>query len=263
MTAKVRNITNRKGGKKLVMVTCYDYTFARLLDNTGIDLVLVGDSLGSVVLGHQNPPQVQLRDMVHHVRAVARGLATPLLCADMPFLSYHGSVDRTLANARRLVQAGAQCVKLEGGEEICRQIETLTQAGLPVIGHLGFTPQSIHSIGGAYIQGRNEQQSQRLIADARRLQDVGVMAVVLELIPAKLAQRITSELAVPTIGIGAGRGCDGQVLVLYDLLGCDSGFAPKFLRKYDDFSKRVNDAVQSFADEVRCGQFPTVDHEYH
>ena len=263
MTVKIRDIANRKGGEKLVMVTCYDYTFARLLDNTGIDLVLVGDSLGSVILGYQNTTKVQLPEMVHHVRAVARGLTVPLLCADMPFLSYHGSTDRTLANARRLVQAGAQCVKLEGGETICPQVEILVQAGLPVIGHLGFTPQSIHRIGGAYVQGRDEHQYQRLIADGRRLQDAGVTAIVLELIPAELAQRITAELTVPTIGIGAGRGCDGQVLVLYDLLGCDSGFAPKFLRKYDNFSQRVDDAVRSFADEVRCGQFPTVDHEYN
>ena len=263
MTVKIRDIANRKGDKKLVMVTCYDYTFARLLDNTGIDLVLVGDSLGSVILGYQDTTKVQLRDMVYHVRAVARGLTVPLLCADMPFLSYHGSTDRTLANARRLVQAGAQCVKLEGGETICSQVEILVEAGLPVIGHLGFTPQSIHRIGGAYVQGRDERQCQRLIADARRLQDAGVTAVVLELIPAELAQRITDELTVPTIGIGAGPSCDGQVLVLYDLLGCDNGFAPKFLRKYDNFSQRVDDAVRSFADEVRCGQFPTVDHEYN
>lgn len=259
----IRQIACRKNGKKLVMVTCYDYTFARLLDNTEIDLVLVGDSLGSVILGHENTTKVKLSDMVHHVRAVARGLTEPILCADMPFLSYHGSTDRTLTNARRLVQAGAQCVKLEGGETICPQVEILTQAGLPVIGHLGFTPQSIHSIGGAYVQGRNEQQCQQIVADARCLQNAGVTAIVLELIPAKLARQITDELTVPTIGIGAGRDCDGQVLVLYDILGCNSGFAPKFLRKYDNFSQRVNDAVQSFANEVREGQFPTDAHEYH
>ena len=252
----------KRRGAKITMLTCYDYTFARLLDRCGIDIVLVGDSLGNVMLGYKDTTQVRLSDMVHHVRAVARGLTMPLLCADMPFLTYHGEVGVTLCQARRLVQAGAQAVKLEGGQEICPQVQALVRGGVAVMGHLGFTPQSVHRIGGHVVQGRGEEAAQRLRADARALQDAGVFALVLELVPATLAAEISAMLAVPVIGIGAGRQCDGQVLVLHDLLGCDADFAPRFLKKYENLSARVQNAVQNFVGEVKDGMFPEQQHEY-
>ena len=259
----VRHLTAcKRSGTKITMLTCYDYTFARLLDRSGIDVVLVGDSLGNVMLGYEDTTQVRLSDMLHHVRAVARGLTVPLLCADMPFLTYHGEVGATLRNARRLVQAGAKAVKLEGGREICPQVRALVSGGVAVMGHLGFTPQSVHRIGGHVVQGRGKEPAQRLRDDAQALQDVGVFALVLELVPAALAAELSAMLAVPVIGIGAGRRCDGQVLVLHDLLGCDAEFAPRFLKKYDNLSERVQNAVQNFVGEVKDGLFPEQRHEY-
>ena len=259
----VRNLTDRKrSGAKITMLTCYDYTFARLLDRSGIDVVLVGDSLGNVMLGYEDTTQVRLSDMLHHVRAVARGLTVPLLCADMPFLTYHGEVGDTLRNARRLVQAGAKAVKLEGGREICAQVRALVSGGVAVMGHLGFTPQSVHRIGGHVVQGRGEESARKLLDDAQALQDAGVFALVLELVPAELAGEVSAMLAVPVIGIGAGRRCDGQVLVLHDLLGCDAEFAPRFLKKYENLSERVQNAVQNFVGEVKDGLFPEQHHEY-
>ncbi len=262
-TVNVRDLTARKrNGVKITMLTCYDYTFARLLDRCGIDVVLVGDSLGNVMLGYEDTTQVRLSDMLHHVRAVARGLTVPLLCADMPFLTYHAEVGETLRTARRLVQAGAKAVKLEGGREICPQVQALVQGGVAVMGHLGFTPQSVHRIGGHVVQGRGEDAAQRLRADARALQDAGVFALVLELVPAVLAAEISAVSAVPVIGIGAGRQCDGQVLVLHDLLGCDAEFTPRFLKKYENLAARVQNAVQNFVGEVKDGSFPEQRHEY-
>lgn len=259
----VRDLAARKQcGAKITMLTCYDYTFARLLDRSGIDVVLVGDSLGNVMLGYDDTTKVCLSDMVHHVRAVARGLSIPLLCADMPFLTYHGALEQTLSNARQLVQAGAKAVKLEGGLAICNQVEALTQAGVAVMGHLGFTPQSVHRIGGHIVQGRGAAARQRLLTEAKALQDAGVFALVLELVPATLAAEVSAALQVPVIGIGAGRQCDGQVLVLYDLLGCDPDFSPRFLKKYENFAARVQNAVQNFAGEVKDGLFPEQKHEY-
>ena len=266
MTAKaltVRDITAcKQSGAKITMLTCYDYTFARLLDRSGIDMVLVGDSLGNVILGYEDTTRVRLRDMVHHVRAVARGLRVPLLCADMPFLTYHGDTDTTLRNARRLLQAGAKAVKLEGGATICAQVQALVQAGVAVVGHLGFTPQSVHHLGGHVVQGRSAAARARLLDDAQALQDAGIFALVLELVPAEVAGEITARLQIPVIGIGAGRQCDGQVLVLHDLLGCDPDFAPRFLKKYENLAERVQNAVQNFASEVKDGLFPERSHEY-
>ena len=259
----VRDLAERKrSGAKITMLTCYDYTFARLLDGCGLDVVLVGDSLGNVMLGYEDTTQVRLRDMVHHVRAVARGLRVPLLCADMPFLTYHGDVTQTLRHARCLVQAGAKAVKLEGGREICAQVQTLVQSGVAVMGHLGFTPQSVHRIGGHVVQGRKAAERERLLADAQALQEAGVFALVLELVPAALASEVTQRLQVPVIGIGAGRQCDGQVLVLHDLLGCDAEFTPRFLKKYENLSARVQNAVQNFVGEVKDGLYPEQQHEY-
>ena len=259
----VRQLAERKrDGAKITMLTCYDYTFARLLDTSDIDIVLVGDSLGNVMLGYQDTTQVRLSDMLHHVRAVARGLTIPLLCADMPFLTYHGEVGETLRHARRLVQAGAKAVKLEGGREICPQVQALVRGGVAVMGHLGFTPQSVHRLGGYVVQGRGTEAAQRLRADARALQEAGVFALVLELVPASLAAEISAMLDVPVIGIGAGRGCDGQVLVLHDMLGCDATFAPRFLKKYENLSEKVQNAVQNFVGEVKDGIYPEQQHEY-
>lgn len=262
-TINLRTLAERKRDRaKITMLTCYDYTFARLLDKSGIDIVLVGDSLGNVMLGYEDTTQVRLSDMVHHVRAVARGLTIPLLCADMPFLTYHGEVDETLRNARRLVQAGAKSVKLEGGREICPQVRALVSGGVAVMGHLGFTPQSVHRLGGHVVQGRDKEAAQRLRVDAQALQEAGVFALVLELVPATLAAELSAMLAVPVIGIGAGRQCDGQVLVLHDLLGCDAEFAPRFLKKYENLAERVQNAVQNFIGEVKDGVYPEQQHEY-
>ena len=266
MTTRVVNLrtlaARKRDRAKITMLTCYDYTFARLLDKSGIDIVLVGDSLGNVMLGYQDTTQVRLSDMVHHVRAVTRGLTIPLLCADMPFLTYHGGVSDTLRHARRLVQAGAKAVKLEGGQEICPQVCALVNGGVAVMGHLGFTPQSVHRIGGHVVQGRDQETAQRLRDDARALQEAGVFALVLELVPAALAAEISARLDVPVIGIGAGRGCDGQVLVLHDMLGCDANFAPRFLKKYENLAERVQNAVQNFVGEVKDGVYPEQQHEY-
>ena len=255
-------VTRKKNGEKLTMVTCYDYSFARIIDKANLDLVLVGDSLGNVILGYEDTIKVRLNDVVHHVRAVARGLTTPMLCADMPFLTCHGSPPQILQKAGRLIQAGAQAVKLEGGREICPQVEALVQAGIPVMGHLGFTPQHIHSMGGYVVQGRNEERSEQLLTDAHFLQEAGVFALVLELVPASLAREITARLTIPTIGIGAGIHCDGQVLVLHDLLGCNPDFNPKFLKKYTNLAEIVHNAVKDFSREVKEGEFPEHRHEY-
>ncbi len=266
MTTRAVNVrtlaSHKRDGVKITMLTCYDYTFARLLAQSGIDVVLVGDSLGSVMLGYRDTTQVRLCDMVHHVRAVARGLTVPLLCADMPFLTYHGEIKETLRNARRLVQAGAKAVKLEGGRNICPQVQALVAGGVAVMGHLGFTPQSTHRIGGHVVQGRGTEAAQRLRDDAQALQTAGVFALVLELVPTVLATEISAELAIPVIGIGAGGGCDGQVLVLHDMLGCDADFAPRFLKKYENLAARVQNAVQNFVGEVKDGVYPARQHEY-
>ncbi len=258
----VPDVRAQKSKRKLSMITCYDAAFAKILSQTGIDLVLVGDSLGNVMLGHQDTLPVTMDDMVHHTRAVTRVLKNKLVIADMPFGSYQSGARDAVVNAVRLVQeAGANAVKLEGGRTIADQIRQITDAGIPVVGHLGLTPQHIHTIGGYKVQGRGSD-ADRLIEEAKILQNAGIFLLVLELIPAQLAEKITSQVDVPTIGIGAGAACDGQVLVMHDLLGFDQQFNPKFLRKYANLGTVIADALNHFHDDVMSGSFPAKENCY-
>ncbi len=250
-------------GEKIVMVTCYDATFAHLVEEAGVDAILVGDSLGMVIQGHEHTLPVTLDDVIYHCRAVARGCSRPHLVGDLPFGSYQTTVDDALRSATRLMKEGAvQAVKLEGGEPFAEAVHRMTTAGIPVMGHLGLTPQSVHQFGGYKIQGRTPSAAERLKHDARCLQEAGAYAVVLEGIPAPLAAEVTAELSIPTIGIGAGIGCSGQVLVLYDLLGLNDAFNPKFLKKFDNLHQRVVEAVGNYAREVRTSDFPTARHSH-
>ena len=252
-----------RSDRKIVMVTCYDATFARLVEAADVDAVLIGDSLGMVIQGHEHTVPVTLDDIIYHARAVARGCSKPHLIGDLPFGSYQVSADDALASAARLIkEGGVQAVKLEGGEEYAETIQRMTRAGIPVMGHLGLTPQSIHQFGGYRIQGRSVDSADKLLADARALQDAGCYALVLEGIPSTLAQQVTEALYIPTIGIGAGPECRGQVLVIYDLLGLDGRFNPKFLKKYANLNESVVGAIQAFSEEVRAGQFPAEVHCY-
>ena len=253
----------KAAGKKISSITCYDAAFARLIEQTGVDLVLVGDSLGNVMLGYDNTLPVTMDDMVHHTAAVTRILRRPFVCADMPFLSYNVSVEQALTNAGRLVQeAGAQAVKVEGGASIAPQVRALVQAGIPVMGHLGLTPQSVHAMGGYRVQGRGADAAKRMMDDALTLQEAGIFSLVLEMVPAELAGRITEALKIPTIGIGAGPKCDGQIIVLHDILGFDEEFNPKFLKKYANLGKVVRDAVSTYDQEVKAGSFPSAEHSF-
>ncbi len=255
----------RKGrdGDRIVMVTCYDATFARLVEAAGIDAILVGDSLGMVVQGHEHTIPVTLDDIIYHCRAVARGCRRPHLIGDLPFGSYQVSIDEALRSASRLMKdGGVQAVKLEGGEHLSESVYRMTQAGIPVMGHLGLTPQSVHQFGGYRIQGRSVTAAEKLLADARALQEAGCYSLVLEGIPAPLASEVTEALHIPTIGIGAGPDCNGQVLVLYDLLGLDDRFNPKFLKKYENLQDRVVTAVSNYAAEVRDAEFPSEQHSH-
>ena len=260
----LHDITARKSsGGKLSMVTCYDAAFARLVDKTEIDMVLVGDSLGNVMLGHDDTIPVTLADMLHHARAVSRILRKPFLCVDMPFLTYSVSVEQALTNAGRLVQEGrAQAVKVEGGSEIAPQIAAMVKAGIPVMGHLGLTPQSIHTVGGYRVQGRGNAAARKIIDDASALEQAGAFSVVLELVPAPLAEQISQKLKIPTVGIGAGAGCDGQVLVLQDLLGFDAEFKPKFLKKYAELGNVIVDALNNYDRDVKEGVYPDQEHSF-
>lgn len=249
--------------RRVSMITCYDSAFARLIDQSGIDIVLVGDSLGNVMLGYDSTIPVTMEDMLHHTKAVARVLTRPFLCADMPFLSYNVSIEQALTNAGRLIQQGlAQGVKLEGGRSIAPQVKALVNAGIPVMGHLGLTPQSVHAMGGYRVQGRGDAAQSALLEDAKALQDAGAFSLVLEMVPADLAAKVTAELKIPTIGIGAGPKCDGQVLVLHDILGFDDGFNPKFLKKYAQLGKTVREAIQAYDQDVKSGAFPTDDQSF-
>ena len=248
-------------GEKIVMVTCYDATFAQLVERAGADAILIGDSLGMVIQGHQTTVPVTVDEIIYHCRAVARGCEKPHLVGDLPFGSYQQGPDQAMRTATRLLkEGGVQAVKLEGGERTVQSVHHLTQAGIPVMGHLGLTPQSVHQFGGWRLQGKTKSAADQLVADAQALQDAGAYAIVLEGIPAAVAERITAQVKIPTIGIGAGPHCGGQVLVLYDLLGLDDRFNPKFLKKYDDLSTRVTDAISAYAEEVRTAAFPTDEH---
>jgi 3-methyl-2-oxobutanoate hydroxymethyltransferase len=246
----------RKKGERLAMLTAYDFPTARLVAEAGVDLILVGDSLGMVVLGYDSTVPVTVDDMVHHTKAARRGAPDAFLIADMPFLSY-GTVPEALANAARLMkEARADSVKLEGGVEVMPIVEALVRAGVPVMGHVGLTPQTASALGGYKLQGKDEAQARRIVDDAVALEGAGCWGVVLELVPAPLAKLITGRIAIPTIGIGAGADCDGQVLVFHDMVGLFSGFTPTFVKRYAEVGDTIRDAVSRYAAEVRSGAFP-------
>jgi len=249
-------------GSKIVMITAYDALFARIFDEAGIDVLLVGDSLGQVVLGHPDTLNVTMDDMVRHTGAAARGRKRALLVADMPFLSYQAEIADAIRNAGRLLQAGAEGVKLEGGRNAAETIRAIAKVDIPVMGHIGLTPQSVHRMGGYRVQGKTETQRELLLADAAAVQEAGAFAVVLEGMPALLAAEITKSLSIPTIGIGAGPGCDGQVLVMQDLLGLFDEFRPKFVRRFGELRQPVSDAVEAYAAAVRDGSFPGKEHSF-
>ncbi|RMF48000.1 MAG: 3-methyl-2-oxobutanoate hydroxymethyltransferase [Deltaproteobacteria bacterium] len=250
-------------GEKITVLTAYDYPFARLMDAEGIDVILVGDSVGSVVSGYDTTLPVTMDEMLYHTRAVVRGASGALVVADMPFMSYQADIIEARRNAGRLIkEGGAQAVKLEGGMNMAETIRALVDIDIPVVGHIGLTPQSIHRMGGYKVQGRQEQQAERLLADARAVEQAGACAVVLEAIPASLAGKITAELAIPTIGIGAGPDCDGQVLVIHDILGLCEKYSPKFVKQYADAATLIRGAVRDYIDEVKKGAFPTEKHSF-
>jgi 3-methyl-2-oxobutanoate hydroxymethyltransferase len=259
----VKTLQKRKQGQeKISMVTCYDAAFGALIDRTGIDMILVGDSAGNVVLGFKDTIPVTMDHMVHHTACVGRVVKRAMLVADMPFLSYNLSVEQALRNAGRLVQeGGAAAVKVEGGAAILPQVKAIVQAGIPVVGHLGLTPQSVHQLGGYRVQGKGDQ-AKIIIEDAKKLAEAGACAVVLELVPAALAEEITKQIPIPTIGIGAGAGCDGQVLVLHDLLGFNSDFSPKFLKKYANLGEVISQALNQYDKDVKGSQFPGPEHSF-
>lgn len=262
MTA-VDFITFKENGQRIAMMTAYDYTSARLVEEAGMDVILVGDSLGMVMLGHEHTLQVTMADMLHHTRAVSRGAGKAMVIADMPFLSYHISVEEAVRNAGRFVQeAGAHAVKLEGGKNIAPQISAILNAQIPVLGHLGLTPQSVHRFGGFKVQGKEETAARDLMEEALLLQELGVFGIVLECIPAALAKLISDKLHIPTIGIGAGVDCDGQVLVFQDVLGLNRDFAPKFVKRYAELGDATVSALNRYAEEVRQGVFPEARHTF-
>lgn len=252
-----------RGDSPIVMVTAYDTPFARLVDDAGVDIILVGDSVGNNVLGYENTLAVDLDEMVHHVGAVARARPGALIVGDLPWLSYHVDLADTIRNAAALVRAGAVAVKLEGGRRRVPAIGAILDAEIPVMGHLGLTPQSLHVMGGFTAQGRDVEAARLLELDAQALAAAGCFAIVLEGVPDLVASRVTAAIDIPTIGIGAGPDCDGQVLVLHDLLGLSAGHVPKFVRRYADLAGIVREAVASFAADVRSGGYPSSDETYH
>ena len=248
---------------KITVLTAYDYQTAKLVDRAGIDCILVGDSLGMVVLGYEDTLEVTMEDMIHHTRAVARGTEKAFVVADMPFMSYHISIEESVRNAGRLVQEGkAKGVKLEGGSEIIDKIKAIIDAKVPVMGHIGLTPQSVNLFGGFKVQGKNEEKAKEIIEDALLLEKAGVFAIVLEGIPEKLANIITEKLSIPTIGIGAGVDCDGQVLVINDMLGINDGFIPKFVKQYKSIHTDITSGASEYIKEVKSGEFPKMEHTF-
>ena len=247
----------KEEGKKIAMLTCYDYSTAKLMDEAGVDTILVGDSLGNSMLGYEDTISVTMEDMIHHCAAVARGAKNPLLVWDMPFMSYQTSVYDAVVNAGRLMKEGrAQMVKLEGGREVCPQIEAIVKASIPVCAHIGLTPQSINAFGGFKVQGRTEAAAQKLMDDARAVEAAGASMVVMECVPAKLAEKVSQMLAIPTIGIGAGAGCDGQVLVYQDMLGMFTDYVPKFVKQFANVGEVMRNAFADYLKEVKDGSFP-------
>lgn len=252
----VSYILKQKGRKKITMLTCYDYSSARILNDTGLDMILVGDSLGNVIAGHETTIPVSMEDMIYHTRAVKRGASNPFLVADMPFMSYQVSLEEGMRNAGRLMKEGlADGVKLEGGEEVCELVSKLTQSGIPVMGHIGLQPQSVHQMGGFKVVGKTEVEIQRLIREAKALEEAGAFGVVLELVPAKTAKKVTDSLTIPTIGIGSGPFCDGQVLVIYDMLGITE-INLRHNKRYRNLRKEIECAAREYIQEVENGSFP-------
>ncbi|MCS7462506.1 3-methyl-2-oxobutanoate hydroxymethyltransferase [Paenibacillus doosanensis] len=261
-TAKLKKM--KEEGTPISIITAYDYPSARLAEEAGIDAILVGDSLGNVVLGYDSTIPVTLDDMVYHSRAVARAAQTAFVVTDLPFMTYHGSVDQTLRNAARIMQEGcAKAVKMEGGTEIAAAVEACTKAGIPVMAHIGLTPQSIHQIGGFKIQGKSTEQAKKLLEDAKALEQAGAFAIVLELMTDQLSEHITAELSIPTIGIGAGPHCDGQVLVFHDALGYASDIVPKrMVKEYAQVGNIIREGLKQYADEVKQRRFPLPEHSF-
>jgi 3-methyl-2-oxobutanoate hydroxymethyltransferase len=253
----------RLNKEKISMLTAYDYSMATMVDAAGIDLILVGDSLGMVFLGYENTLAVTMDDMIHHTKAVVRGTKNAMVVGDMPFLSYHISVEEAVRNAGRFVQeAGAQAVKLEGGQERIPVVKAILDAQIPVMAHIGLTPQSVNAFGGFKVQGKDLETANKLIRDAQALEAAGVFSIVLEGVPTKLAQRITESVSVPTIGIGAGHHCDGQVLVINDMLGMFRGHIPKFVKKFANLEPLIIEALQEYKREVEAGTFPGEEHGF-
>lgn len=253
----------KAAGEAITMITAYDATFARLFDAAGVDAMLVGDSLGNVIQGQDTTIPVTLEDIIYHTRAVRRSTQFAHVVADMPFLSYGAGQDEAIRNAGRLMkEGGAHAVKLEGGEAFCETVARMSAIGIPVMGHLGLTPQSVHKLGGFKVQGRGEEAAAQLLRDARALEEAGVYALVLEMVPGELATEVSRALRIPTIGIGAGSGTDGQVLVCYDMLGLNEGFTPKFLKHYASLGATVREAVEAYVAEVRARSFPGAEHTF-
>lgn len=260
----ILDIGQMKGqGEKITVLTAYDYPFAKLMDQAGIDMILVGDSVGSVVSGYDNTLPVTMEEMLYHTRAVVRGSEQALVITDMPFMSYQTDLRDARINAGRLIkEGGAQAVKLEGGEHIAETIRAIVAIDIPVVGHIGLTPQSIHRMGGFKVQGRQEEQARKILADAQAVEEAGAFALVLEGIPRGLAKEVTEAVGIPTIGIGAGPECDGQVLVIHDILGLCDKYSPKFVKRYADVSGTIAAGIADYIHEVRGGEFPTLDHSF-
>jgi 3-methyl-2-oxobutanoate hydroxymethyltransferase len=254
-------ISAKKTGEKLTMLTAYDYSMAKLIDECNVNGILVGDSLGMVCLGYKDTLSVTMEDMLHHTKAVVRGTTNALVVADMPFMSYQASIYDAVRNAGRFIQeAGAAAIKLEGGALVCPQIEAIVTAQIPVMGHIGLTPQSINMFGGFKVQGKNTMDAKKLIEDAKKIEAAGAFAIVLECIPARLADIISKEISIPTIGIGAGAGCDGQILVYQDMLNMFSDFKPKFVKTFSNVGDLMRDGFKSYIKEVNEGTFPGTEH---
>ncbi|MBA7591544.1 3-methyl-2-oxobutanoate hydroxymethyltransferase [subsurface metagenome] len=248
----------KRKGEKIVMLTAYDYTTAKIVDEVGIPLILVGDSLGMVVLGYESTIPVTIEECLHHTKAVVRGTKKALVVGDMPFMTYHTSVEEALKNAARFIQeAGAQAVKLEGGVTVAEKVRRVVECGIPVMGHIGLTPQSIHQFGGYKIQGRTPETAVKMLKDAQALEEAGVFGIVLETVPTPLATLITQKISVPTIGIGAGIGCDGQIQIINDILGSYTDFVPKHTKQYTKLADIMSSAITEYYNEVKAGTFPT------
>ena len=256
-------IAMKQAKTPIVATTAYDAMFARLVDDSGVDVILVGDSVNQVIAGEPSTISATVDQMIYHGKAVRKGVKNALLVIDMPFLSYQVNAEDALRNCGRVMkETGAQAVKLEGGQNVAATVHALVNAGIPVMGHVGLTPQSVHALGGYKVQGKTEESARRLEADAHALQDAGCFAMVLELVPAELSGKVSQGLTIPTIGIGAGPHCDGQVLVLHDLLGLNDRFSPKFLKKYANFAEETRRALKEFGDDVRKGKYPDKDHSF-